>query len=110
MLNDFNEMLDVGRENGALGHSRENAQEIGTLKLAERVGVSDRDFAKANEINDFAINSRTGNALASSDLRRRFRPFAGVCRFFYLNGTRNGTRRSVLPRFLRRASTRSARW
>jgi hypothetical protein len=50
--------------------------------MAERVGVLARDFAKANEINTFAIISRNHKDLASSNLRRRFRPFASVCRFF----------------------------
>jgi hypothetical protein len=58
-------------------------------RLAERVGVFDRDLAKANEINGFAIISRNRNDLASSNLRRRFRPFAGFCRFFHFNDTRN---------------------
>jgi hypothetical protein len=57
------------------------------------VGFLERDFAKANEISGFAIISRNRNDLASSNLRRRFRPFAGVCRFFYFDDTRNGTRR-----------------
>ncbi|HYN09587.1 MAG TPA: hypothetical protein VES67_19555 [Vicinamibacterales bacterium] len=65
-------------------------------KLAERVGVLARDFAKANEINGFATISRSRNDLASSSFRRRFRPFAGLCRFFYFNGTRHGTRRGAL--------------
>jgi hypothetical protein len=60
------------------------------------VGDFDRDFAKSNEINGFAIISRNGNNLASSHLRRRFRLFASVCRFFYFNDTRNGTRRGDL--------------
>jgi hypothetical protein len=50
--------------------------------LAERVGFRERQFAKANGINGFAIISRNRNDLASSNLRQRFRPFAGVCRFF----------------------------
>ena len=39
--------------------------------MAERVVVFDRDFAKPNEINGFAIISRNRNNLASSILRRR---------------------------------------
>jgi hypothetical protein len=49
------------------------------------VGVFDRDFAKPNECNGFTLISRNCNDLASSNFRRRFRPFAGVCRFFYFN-------------------------
>jgi hypothetical protein len=60
-------------------------------KLAERVGVPERVVSKANGINGFAVISRNRTDLAFSNLRRRFRPFAGLCRFFYFNGTRNGT-------------------
>src|SRR5688500_5741695 len=70
-------------------------------KLAERVGVQSRDFAKSNEINGFAINSCNRNDLAFANLRRRFRPLAGFCRFCQRDGTRNGTRRErriALPR------------
>ena len=34
----------------------------------------------------------TAATLRFSKLRRGFRPFAGFCRFFYFDGTRNGTR------------------
>jgi hypothetical protein len=68
------------------------------------VGFFNRDFAKPNKINGFAIMSRNGNDLASSNLRRRFRPFAGVRRFFYFNDTRNGTRRDALVGCLREDS------
>ena len=49
-------------------------------------GVFDRGFAKLNEINGFAINSRNDNDVASSKLRRSFRPFADFCRCFYFHG------------------------
>ena len=78
--------------------------------MAERVGVLARDFAKPNGINGFAIISRNRNDLASSKLRRRFRPFAGVCRFFYLNDTRNGTRREPLGGLVPRDSRASIAW
>ena len=42
-------------------------------KLAERMGVRERDFAKPNKIGGFAIISRNLNDLASSNLGRRFR-------------------------------------
>ena len=46
--------------------------------------------------------------LASSNLRRRFRPLAGVWRFFYFKGTRNGirhgTRRNAPLKVLERHS------
>jgi len=58
--------------------------------MAERVGVFDRVFAKPNVRNGFALISRDRNDLASSIRCRRFRPFAGVCRFFYFNDTRPG--------------------
>jgi hypothetical protein len=61
-------------------------------KLAERVEVLDREFAIPNRFNRFAIISRNRNDLASSNLRRRFRSFAGICQFFYFNDTRNDTR------------------
>ena len=38
MLNEFDEPVDVGRENRALGRSRRNTKEIANLELAERVG------------------------------------------------------------------------
>jgi hypothetical protein len=41
------------------------------------VGVFDRDFAKPNVYNGFAIISRNRNDLESSNLRRRVLPFAG---------------------------------
>jgi hypothetical protein len=71
-------------------------------KLAERVGVPERVFSKANGINGFALISRNRNDLAASNLRRRFRPFAGICRFSHFNDTRNGTRRETLGRHLPR--------
>ena len=61
--------------------------------MAERVGVPERDFGKANEYNGFALITRNRNDLAPSNSRQRLRPFAGFCRFFWCNGTRNGTRR-----------------
>jgi hypothetical protein len=69
---------------------------IGGLKSA--MGVLSFSSAisfppKANEFNGFVLMLRNRNELASSNLRRRFRPFAGFCRVFYSNGTRNGTRR-----------------
>jgi hypothetical protein len=57
------------------------------LKLAERVGVFDRDFAIPNVYSGFRLISRNRSNLASSNLRRRVRPFTGVCRFFYFDGT-----------------------
>jgi len=51
-------------------------------RMAERAGVLARDLANANEINDFAIISRNSKDLASSNLRQRFHPLAGFCRFF----------------------------
>jgi hypothetical protein len=87
----------VGKENRAPGRFRDDAQKIANLKLAERVGFPSRDVAKPNQINSFAIISRNRNDLASSNLRQRFRPFAGICRFSYFDGTRNGTRREAPP-------------
>jgi hypothetical protein len=84
------QMSALGRENRALGRSCGIAQEIAILKLAERVGVFDRDFAIPNVYSGFRLISRDRNDLASSNLRLRFRPFAGVCQFFYFDGTRNG--------------------
>ena len=75
------------------------------LDLAERVGDFERDFAKANEINGFAIISCNREDLAVASIRRRLRPFAGSCRFFYCNGTRNDTRRRPLRRVSRQIST-----
>jgi hypothetical protein len=40
---------------------------------------------------------------------QRFRPFAGFCRFFYFNDTRNDTRREDLGRRLRSLSSGLAR-
>ena len=82
-------MATSGLAVAALDHSRRR-------RMAERVGVRERDFAKANGINGFAINSRNRNDLASSNLRRRFRPFAGFFGFFYFNDTRNDTRVRLL--------------
>ena len=79
------------------------------LKLAERVGVLDRDFAKPNDYSGFRLISRNRNDLASSNLRRRFRPFAGFCRFFYFNGTRNGTRRGILTGELPRLPVKTSK-
>ena len=59
---------------------------------------------KPNECNGFAIISCNRSDLASSNGCRRLRPFAGVCRFFYFNDTRNGTRRDALREFLPRDS------
>ena len=56
------------------------------------MGVLDRDSAIPNVYSRLALISRDRNDLASSNLRRRFRPFAGFCRFSYFDGTRNGTR------------------
>ena len=42
-----------------------------SLGVAERVGVLERDFAKANEINGFANISRNRNDLVSANSRRR---------------------------------------
>jgi hypothetical protein len=50
-------------------------------KLAERVGVQERDFAKPNEVNGFADISCNRNDLAFANLRQRLRPFAGLGRF-----------------------------
>ena len=49
-----------------------------------------RGFRKPNAYCDFQLISRNRSDSASSDLRRRFRPFAGVCRSFYRNATRRG--------------------
>ena len=49
MLNEFDGLSDVGRENRALACFGGNTQEIAISKLAERVGVLARGFAKANE-------------------------------------------------------------
>ncbi|HYN09590.1 MAG TPA: hypothetical protein VES67_19570 [Vicinamibacterales bacterium] len=76
-------------------------------KLAERVGLFDRDLAKANEINGFAIISCNRNDLASSNLRRLFRPFAGFPRFSYFNDTRNDTRREGHSEFAAMEARRS---
>jgi hypothetical protein len=92
MLNEFSDLRDVGRENRDLGRGRGNARDTVNLKLAERVGVLERDFAKANEVNGCAITSPNRSDLASSNLCQRFRPFAGVCRVFNSNDTRNDTR------------------
>ena len=93
MLSEIDELPNVGRENRPLARSREIAQEIVGLKLAERVGVIARDFRKPNVYSGFWLISRNGNDLASSNLRLHFRPFTGACRFFYFDDTRNGTRR-----------------
>ena len=66
--------------------------------MAERVGVLNREFAIPNVYSGFQLISRAGNDLASSNLRRRLPPFAGYCRFFHFNGTRNGTRPRTLSR------------
>jgi hypothetical protein len=60
------------------------------------VGVFDRDFAIPNVYSRLALISRASSDLASSDVCQRLRPFAGFCRFFYFNDTRNGTRRERL--------------
>ena len=90
MLSEIDELPNVGRENRPLARSREIAQEIVGLKLAERVGVIARDFRKPNVYSGFWLISRNGNDLASSNLRLHFRPFTGACRFFYFDDTRNG--------------------
>ena len=104
MLNEFDGLSDVGRENRALACFGGNTQEIAISKLAERVGVLARGFAKANEINGFAIISRNRNDLGSSNFRRHLRPFAGLCRFFYFNDTRNGARRGQFGELVARDS------
>jgi hypothetical protein len=76
-------------------------------ELAERVGFLGRDFAKANEMNGFALISRNRIDLASSDSCQRLRRFAGVCRFFYFNDTRNGTRREGHSEFAAMEAGRS---
>jgi hypothetical protein len=96
----------VGGENCALDRSCGNAQEIAKLKLAERVGFPERVFAKPNVYNDFAIIPFDRNDLPFANHRRRLRPFAGVCRFWRLNGTRNDTRRGILTKFSRRVLAR----
>ena len=72
------------------------------------MGVFDRDFAISNVYSGLALISRNRSDLASSNACRRFRPFAGFCRFFYFNDTRNGTRRDVLGEFLPRDCCASA--
>ena len=72
------------------------------------MGVREGDLAKLNGINGFAIISRNRNDLASSIRRRRFRLFAGVCRFFHFNDIRNDTRRDALPRLPRRTFPKAA--
>lgn len=47
-------------------------------ELAGRQGFPKRGFAKANGISGFEIISRNRNDLASSNLCRRFRPFASL--------------------------------
>ena len=98
---EFADGIDLGRENRALGRFGENVHEIANLKLAERVGVLARDFRKPNVYSGLQLISRNHNNLASSNFCRRFRPFAGFCRFFYFNDTRNGTRREILVRIPR---------
>ena len=96
ILSEFDALLDNGRENRALIRPGENAQEIANWKLAERVGFVACDFRKPSVYSGFQSISRNRSDLASSKLRQRFRPFAGICRFFYFNDTRNGTRRDAL--------------
>jgi hypothetical protein len=85
------------------------AQDSGeNRKLAERVGVLERDFPKPNECNDFAFISRNHNHLASSNTYQRFRLSGSVGGFFESNDTRNGTRRDALGEFLPRDSCASA--
>ena len=50
------------------------------------MGFFARVFAKANEINGFALVSRNRSDLASSNPRGRFRPSAGIGRFLYFQG------------------------
>ena len=92
LLNEFDELSDPGRENRALACFRRNTQEIAILRLAERVGVLDRDFAKPNGFNGLAIILAQPQRISVFRLSPAFCPFAGVCRFLYLNDTRNGTR------------------
>lgn len=61
---------------------------IAKQKLAERVGVLAHVFKNSNICSGFRLISRNCNDLASSNRCQRFRPFAGVCRFFYFNDTR----------------------
>jgi len=51
-----------------------------------------------NVYSGFQLISRNHNDLAFANLRQCLRPFAGFCRFFYFNGTRNDTRRERLPK------------
>ena len=69
------------------------------------MGDFERDFAKANDINGFAIISCNRKDLAFASIRRRLRPFAGFCRCFYCNGTQNDTRRRPLRRVSQQVST-----
>lgn len=55
MLNEFDGLSDVGRENRALERSCRNAQEIVNWKLAERVGFLARDFRKSNVYSSFQL-------------------------------------------------------
>ena len=56
------------------------------------MGVRERAFAKANVYSGLRLISRNRSELAFSDIGRSFRPFASVWRFFWRDGTRNGTR------------------
>ena len=91
----------VSGENPSLVDFVQNAEENSETELAERVGVFERVFEILNVYSNFQLISRNRSDLASSNFRRRFRPFAGVCRFLYFNGTRNGTRHERLQNHAR---------
>ena len=88
--------LRYGKENRALGSFRENIRKNAERGMAERVGVFDAISRNPNEYGRLQRNARDRNDLASSNFCRRLRLFARVCRFFYHDDTRNGTRRGGL--------------
>src|SRR5687767_4838791 len=67
-------------------------------RLAEREGFLDAISEHPNDCLRFQCNACSTDDLPSSNVCRRSRPFAYVCRFLHRDVTRNDTRRESLPR------------
>ena len=98
IVEEFDEVSAVGRENRSLDRVRENTKKNVKIGVAERVGVFQAVLENPNEDGPFQRNARDANDLASSNFCRPLRPFASVCRFFPRDVTRHGTRRGGLGR------------
>ena len=79
-------------ERTRLAVTTRNVQEIGTLDLAERVGVLKADIDSINEIARESLNRKRFNDFGFLIVFDGFRPFAPCCGVLAFDVTRNVTR------------------